>query len=414
MPGGIRCMFVLSAAVVCLHCDGPTTAAPDGANPVTPDASPDGAVVVDAPPLAAKKLTFPGVAATGGIFDPSITRDPVTGTLWMSYSAVNASVMWPTQNKIAPHTRLASSSDGGETWTDAGPVNQISDVTLPLSPPFNAGTWMNEVSSLTYDPGAATNERWKLTWQTFIKINGEARFEHSWIALKMAATPQALALAPTTKWFASYLYDTGNNTAAAPTAPPVPTAPAIQADIAFPGLSTCIVGEPSLYATAAALYLALQCEQLNDPANPNDNDRLITLLRCASPCNATSAASWTFAGRVFSQASSAVVEPAFNGGYAAPALVETASGVFLLVTPTVNPDAIYRGCRAFKFANLDTATLETTAGVTAIKASVDGSTADRFNGACAYIGGAASGILQSELSQLPDGEFQIFMTRTAF
>ena len=90
------------------------------------------------------------------------------------------------------------------------------------------------------------------------------------------------------------------------------------------------------------------------------------------------------------------------------------TGVYLIVTPTEDPDALYRGCRVFKFSDLDTATLESTAGVPTVIASINGSTADKFNGACAFVGGSASGVLHSELSHLPDGEFQIFMTRLTF
>ena len=190
----------------------------------------DPSPVVATPP-AQKKLSFPG-GGTGGIFDPSITKDPATGKLWMSYSAVEASIAYPTQNKISPNTRLAYSIDNGENWTDIGGANVITDVDLRplLLPPNNAGTWMNEVSSLVYDPGAVPTERWKLMWQTFMKINGAPRYEHSWIAIKMASTPENLLTAPATKLFTSYLYDTGNDSSGAATHPPIGTASSIQID----------------------------------------------------------------------------------------------------------------------------------------------------------------------------------------
>ncbi len=104
----------------------------------------------------------------------------------MSYSAVDHSTMWPTQNTIAVHLQLAYSTDLGENWTDAGAVNQFSDVNISgLAPSLNAGTGVHEVSTLVYDPGAVANEKWKLMWHTFLKINGAPRFEHSWISLKM-------------------------------------------------------------------------------------------------------------------------------------------------------------------------------------------------------------------------------------
>lgn len=360
-----------------------------------------------------KKLTVAGLTADG-IFDPSIAKDPISGKLWMSYSAVNKSALFPTQNNISPHTRLAFSTDAGDSWTDIGAVNAISDVTLPLAAPNHAGTWMNEVSTLIYDPGANSGERWKLMWQTFLKINGVPHFEHSWIAVKMAATPEALAMAPAVKLFASFLYDTGNNSAASATAPPIATTPAIQIDTAFAQLKTCIMGEPSLYANSSAVYLTLQCEQFNDPANNNDNDRLIFLMKCTSPCNLTNAASWTVLGRLFNRSESTAVEPFYNGGYAAPALVSKADGVYLLVTPTEDPDTLYKGCTAFKFADLDRAQLEKSGGFPVIKQKIEGSIG-KFRGACSYHGDeTAGGVLQSELSALPNGEFQIFSTHIKF
>ena len=200
-------------------------------------------------PLTQKKLTFAGVGS-GGIFDPSVTQDPTTGKLWMSYSAVEPSVLFPIANKISPHTRLAYSSDSGETWVDIGAVNVIRDVILPLAPPNDMGTWMNEVSTLVYDPGAPSGERWKLMWQTFMKINGASHFEHSWIAIKMASTPENLLTATAAKLFTYYGYDTANNSGAAVTNPPIATVPAIQIDTAFAQLNKCVIGEPGLFATA--------------------------------------------------------------------------------------------------------------------------------------------------------------------
>ena len=394
MVSTARC-FVLAASFATLGCG--------GSPPLMPDSGTHNDAQADAaePPL---KLTFPGVG-TGGVFDPSMTRDPATSKLWMSYSAVNKSGQFSTINTIAPHTRLAFSIDNGETWTDAGAVNQISDVALPLAPPNNAGTWVNEVSTLMYDPSAPSAQRWKLMWNTFLKIGGVGRFEHSWLAIKMAATPEQLATAPAVKLFTSYLYDIGNSSAATPTKPPIATGPAIQLDTTVVQLDHCLVSEPSLLATPAKLYLALQCEHF---ASNTQDDREVVLLSCASPCTMTDPSQWTFVSRVFDKAKSAALDPA-NAGFAAPALVTTDHGTFLLVTPTREPGTLYRGCWGFEIANLDTGTL---VGVPTVVVSLDG-TPDKFNGACAYLGGAASGILRSEYTGEPDNEFQIYMTRVA-
>ncbi len=340
-------------------------------------------------------------------------KDPVTGKLWMSYSAVNPSPTWgPTQNKVSVHTRLAFSLDQGETWTDAGGVNQIKDVTIPLAAPNNAGTWMNEVSTLVYDPGAALGQRWKIFYHTFLKINSGAHFDHSWIAYQAASTPEGLASAPPIKLFTSYAYNSASDNPVGFTSTPLSGPAAIQLDTAIhPDMNNCILAEPGIYATASALYMAIQCEKFG---TTTIIDRMIFLLKCNSPCNVTNAASWAYLGRLFNRAEATAAQPAFAGGYAAPALVKTPTGIYLVVTPTVEPDAIYRGCSVFKFANLDTAELVKSSGVPTLIAST-GNTS-KFNGACGYTGDAtASGMLRSELSDLSlDGEFQIFMDRIHF
>ncbi|MBN8541240.1 MAG: exo-alpha-sialidase [Deltaproteobacteria bacterium] len=365
-------------------------------------------------PLEVKSLSFPGVGS-GGIFDPSVTRDPSTGKLWMSYSTVDNSVLWPTQNPISVHIRLASSSDNGETWVDAGAVNQFKDVDLSfLPPPLNAGTWVHETSSLIFDPAAAANQKWKLIWQTVLKINGTLYFEHSWLSYKSGSSPQELLNAATTKLMTSYLYDVNNSNPASPTLPPLTTIASIRADTEISStLNKCIIAEPSFYATAGFLYLALQCEKFNSVSDITDRDRWVVLLKCASPCNVTNAASWIFVNKIFSKSDSAAVDPKFNG-FAAPAIAETATGVYLLVTPTEDAQANYRGCRVYKFSDLSTGQIETENGSPKLFAST-GPTSTTFNGACAYIGGSVSGILRSHLGQdNPPWDFRVLLTRITF
>lgn len=68
---------------------------------------------------AAEKLTFSGIGDLG-IFDPSITLDPSSGRLWMSYSSVNTSPNYSSSVYWAVSTRLAYSDDDGLSWQDAG------------------------------------------------------------------------------------------------------------------------------------------------------------------------------------------------------------------------------------------------------------------------------------------------------
>lgn len=71
------------------------------------------------PVAAPERLTFGG-AGDLGIFDPAVSRDPVTDRLWMSYSSVNSSVFYPPSQYWAVSIRLALSDDNSVSWQDAG------------------------------------------------------------------------------------------------------------------------------------------------------------------------------------------------------------------------------------------------------------------------------------------------------
>lgn len=361
-------------------------------------------------PATTERLSFAGVGSHG-IFDPSVTLDPGNGRLWMSYSAVEPSLSWPAQNIDVVATRLAYSDNSGMTWTDSGAiVSDFLDVTIPLAAPNDAGTWVNEVSQLIYDPGALATERWKILWHHYLTVNGNRLFEHGWIAMKTASTPEALAAAPEIKLFGSYLYDPGNNTAGGSSRSPVGEAPLIQLDTLDPALNTCLFTEPGLYAVNEALYLSLQCEHLSD------SNRLIVLFKCASPCDTGNAANWSYLGTLLQKSDATTF--GFDSGFAASGLFASAGSVYLVVTPVQTSGApwvdYYSGCRVFEFADIDTALLQKNGSQLILIGSIDGTTGS-FNGACGYHASASqSGMLHSELKTSVTDRFQIFMTHTNF
>ena len=366
-----------------------------------------------------QQITFTNVGARG-IFDPSITRDPsdITGRLWMSYSAVENSVTWQALNVDAIATRLAYSDDNGNTWTDSGAVvNNFEDVTLPLANPLDAGTWVNEVSQLIYDPNAVANERWKILWHHYLVLNrlpidDRRRFEHGWIAMKMASSPEELATAPEIKLFAGNIYDPGNNTTGTPV---------LQLDTLNQDLNNCSVfTEPGMYASNTALYVSLQCETIDFNATPPVSlDRLIVLLKCSGgSCGAS--ANWSYQGTIFQK--SDAVAFGFDSGFAAPGLFASTGGVYLVVTGaqfvTPSMGAAYvglSGCRIFRFTDIDSALLQQTGAQPTLIGSINGS-AESFNGACSYHASASqSGMFYSEINtSVTDAFFQIFMSRINF
>jgi hypothetical protein len=357
------------------------------------------------------RVNFTGVASHG-IFDPSISLDPANNRFWMSYSAVDPSVNWPTQNPDAVSIRLAYSDDNGKTWSDSGSiVSNFLDVTIPLAAPNNAGTWINEVSQLIYDAGASQPEKWKILWHHYLLLNGTRHAEHGWIAMKTASRPKDLATAPEIKLFSGYLYDTSNNTLGGTSGSPVGGAPQIQLDTALnSALNTCVFTEPGMYASNSALYVSLQCEHL---AN---SDRLIVLLKCISPCNAGNSASWAYLGNVLQKSDASAF--GFDSGFAAPGIFASSGNIYLLATPVQTAGApwpdYYKGCRVFKFSDIDTALLQKSGSQPTVIGSIDG-TAGSFNGACSYhVSASDSGIMFSELNTSVNDKFQIFESHTNF
>ena len=384
------------------------------------DSSSDGGA--NTPTPLPERISFAGVGANG-IFDPSIARDPVSGQLWMSYSAVDPSPMWSAEiaDTDAIATRLAYSDDNGKTWTDSGAiVNNFLDVNFnpPLLSPYDAGTWVNEVSQLIYDPNAIDAEKWKILWHHYLVLNrlpvDERRlFEHGWIAMKMAATPQELATAPEIKLFAGTIYNTDNN---------VTGTPLLQLDTLNLALKDCAVFTgPGMITEAGALYVSLQCEAFDLTVSPPTRlNRLIVLLKCAGNTSAGgscgNAANWSYRGTVLQRSDADAF--GFDDGFGDSGLFAAAGGMYLVVTPVQNVGApwpaYYNGCRVFKFADIDSALLQKTGAQPTLIAAVNG-TAGSFNGACAYHASASnSGMLYSELKTTVTDRFQIFMSHTNF
>lgn len=370
-------------------------------------------------PAPAERISFTGVGAHG-IFDPSIALDPASSRLWMSYSAVDPSGIWPTNVDVVA-TRLSYSDDNGKTWIGSNSgalVNDFLDVTIPLASPLDAGTWVNEVSQLIYDHDAIATERWKILWHHYLIINNFRHFEHGWIAMKMASTPEGLASAAEIKLFAGHFYNTGNDVLNGGSRAPVGGPPLIQLNSLAPALNGCaVLTEPGMYASNGELYVSLQCEVFDYDVPPAYLNRLIVLLKCTSSCG--NAASWSYLGTVLQKSDASTF--GFGSGFAAPSMFASAGSVYLavtgtnLVTPSVgDPYHKYSGCRVFKFANLETAQLVPVGAQPTLVGSVNGSTGS-FNGACAYHAAAnMSGMLFSEINTSATDAFQMFMSHTNF
>jgi hypothetical protein len=341
------------------------------------------------------RITFSGVGALG-IFDPSISEDPATGRLWMSYSEVSVSA----NSSWGVGLRLAFSDDG-QTWQDAGAIQPFTDVTVgpltvtspePAIPASSPGTWQNETSTLVYDANAAPAERWKLFWHQVLWANNNIYFaSYSWVAMKAAATPLGLATAASVKLFSGYLVKSDGNTTTAPAFSPIGGPAQIALDTKHAELSNCVFAEPGLLSNSAGLHLALDCQYLGPTVQP-----YTTLLRCANPgCTTTASASWNYIGRITSPSDAQMIDAKYKG-LSAPALTQKAGTYYLVTTPVDATGDRYDGCRVYRFTDLATGALQRSAGTLVTVQQVAG-LAGSHHGACAYHERLQRGIVYSQL-----------------
>ncbi len=337
-----------------------------------------------------------GVGARG-VFDPSVTEDPATQRLWMSYSSFEPS----THSDSGVVLRIAYSDDG-ETWRDAGAVQGFTEV---LAGPFqssaageveieaaSSATWQNEASTLVYDARAPREERWKLFWHQTLWVNGIPRYAgYSWIALKMADSPENLAHAKPIKLFTGYMAKKAGESSAEPAFSPIPEPPAIQLDKKDPQLGACMFGQPAALSTQDALYLALDCAWLGTRPQLHT-----VLLRCTAPdCVVTDAASWTVVGRLTEPRDGRQLAEQYEG-FGGTALVEKNGQYFLIATPLASGGR-YDGCNVYRFEDLTHGELERgRRGELRVAGTVHG-IPDTHHGACAAHARLKGGILLSQI-----------------
>ncbi|MFV1985407.1 MAG: hypothetical protein ACC657_17800 [Thiohalomonadales bacterium] len=374
-----------------------------------------------------ERITISG-AGDLGIFDPSVTRDPGTDSLWMSYSSVDTSIYYVSSVYWAVSVRLAYSDDNGISWQDAGVVvaPKVETSVGPMTeshptadiPADSQGIWQSETSSLIYDPSAPVAERWKLIWFQYLNANLTSFFaDHSWIAMKMAPTPLELATAIPVKLFGGAgLQSDGSNTGA-PVYSPTGGMPAIQLNTDLTqslgganltDLNLCVFAEPGLHATNSAVYLAIFCaDAISIPIT-----EYLVYFRCNTPCDMTSAASWEYLGRLLTPADAQAATG--DDHYQAPALLEKNGKTFLIVTlvDTTSGNR-YNGCRVYEFSDINSNQLRRSNGQLVEVARIDGDNGTH-NGACGTYSGLNGGILLSQFEAASTAEtFRIYKSQVS-
>ena len=339
---------------------------------------------------------FQGIGARG-VFDPSVSEDPQTRRLWMSYSSFDVSL----HSQSGVNLRIAFSDDG-ERWQDAGIVQKFTDVVVgPLTATDagedyvdegSKGTWQNSASTLVYDARAPREQRWKLFWQQALWVGDVPRYaSYSWIALKMADSPENLAQASPIKLFTGYMARTAGESADAPVASPIPGPPSIQLDKRDAQLGACMFGQPAALMASDGLYLALDCAWLGTRALLHT-----VLLRCTYPgCVPTDAASWRAVGRLTEPRDGPQLDERYLG-FGGTALVENDGRYYLIATPVASAGNRYDGCNVYRFEDLAYGRLERRRGKLVVAQTVGG-IPESYHGACAAHSRLKGGILLSQI-----------------
>jgi hypothetical protein len=344
-----------------------------------------------------------------GVFDPALAETPPGERVWMSYSAVDPSPLWPRLTARAVSTRIAFSDDRGVRWTDVGAVNPVHEVERGSE----RRTWQNEVSSLLFDPFAPPEERWKLFWHHYPASGEDRQFQHGWIAYKRAPSPAGLGEAVEIKLFGGTAYDAVNDTSAGRTGSPVAGPPAIAAAALGEAAEDCITfSEPDVMARQDGLYVAIGCYAFHPRRRPPVEGRIM-LLRCGAPCRPETPGAW----RVVDTLLAAGDARPFGGTYFSAAdLFSHAGRHYLVVTPVGNRPApdFYRGCVVFRFADLAAGRLERNGDAPAPMKTIGGAP-DSFNGACTFASGAdAAGMLFGEVEIRERMVFRIYRSGAGF
>lgn len=345
-----------------------------------------------------------------GIFDPSIDKDSGSSRLWMSYSAVNDSTYYPADIYWTVSIRLAYSDDNGQTWQDAGLVSSATEslagpmaTTTPPAPAILANTpatWQSETSALVFDPAAPAGERWKVFWYQYMFANAiPYAYDYSWIAMKAAATPAGLLTASPVKLFGHNGMQADGENTAAPYNSPLGGPAQINLSTLDAEINACVFGEPGLHATTSALYMSINCADVSGTSVQH----YVVYFKCTDPCTITSAASWSYLGRLLTP-----VDAATDGHtyYSGTDIVEQGGRFYLVATPTLGES--YDGCRVFEFASIDSSSLRRTGGSLIEIVRVSGTTG-LHHGACDTYNGVDGGLIYSQYEPAnPPNKFRLY------
>jgi len=317
-----------------------------------------------------------GPAPFRGYGDPSIERDPATGTLWLAYSWLDVlfapNMGPPPVIDLGVRTHLARSDDGGASFSFVRALN----ATLPATHPDTGvqGWSIHEVPTLLYAGPAS----WQLMTLDYFDPYGEAPppapedRRDFYYARSLAATPAALGDA-STPWVRGYQ-----------------TSPSFGAmynlSALIPELADCAVfTEPALFAKDGVTYLATNCVVFDASGRRDDLERLVLLREQAG--------GYAYVGALLTHADAMD----FGGSRVEQAdLAFSASGAVLLIaTPIRDAAPNHLGCYVFEVADIASAQVRRDAGGHAVPlAHITGNEDTALGpGLCTYDAASQTGVI---------------------
>ncbi|MEO1651977.1 MAG: sialidase family protein [Bacteroidota bacterium] len=274
--------------------------------------------------------------ADNGVYDATVASDPQSGRVWMIYSGVEL-----IQGSSRISTHLAYSEDGGASWIYTGLVN-ASEALAPEDYPAEfseaqAVFWQHEVPSITYDPDAPANERWRILWHRYLQVddgipsNEDRQFAYGWIGSKSAATPEGLLRAEEQKLFSTLAYHLNPSIEAFNNS--ILGLPQVRLDGLDPELSgTLVFSEPGMLAYQGDLYVSLLRRDMSEAK--------IVLIKFNQVRQ-----SWEYVASLLDNQDARALNPSWNS-FSASDLFLIDRQAFILVSPVVN---LYEGVLLLAF-----------------------------------------------------------------
>jgi hypothetical protein len=301
-----------------------------------------------------------------GYGDPSLERDPDTGTLWLSYSWLNVLVTNPGPSQLVDfgvETHLARSDDGGGSFDFVESVNQMTAVTHPDTA---ASGWESHEVSTLLNEGAGS---WQMMWLSYFDPPGATPFFDVRYERALGASPDAVGVP--VEWAR------GNATSAAWGS---------QHNLsAIPQLADCVAfTEPALFAQDGITYLATNCVVFSGGVRQDAQERLVLLRQEAN--------GYSFVGNLL-DGQDAVDVGGTRIEQADIALSQTGE-ILLIATPIQSAEPNHLGCVVYEIADITTAAVLRDAGGEAVQlAQISGDDNTIGPGLCAYDGASETGVL---------------------